>query len=254
LTTSHNVAPTGVAPMATATAKQIANWIVHYSWNDLGAPVDAMSLEKLLYYAQAFHLVLHDTPLFSDEILAWQKGPVVGAVYAHYAGFGWNPIIPDEDAPAEALSTPITEFLKQIISFFGRYTAIPLSQATHSESPWADAREGRPPNVASGGVIRQLDMKAYYRALIDEGEAALSRQDMLGVLQEPRWAALYVAGICARHMISHPFYDATLAKRLSESIQSPPLLGDDFYKPPREREFIEFKKGDTVEAMLKRKH
>ena len=79
-----------------ATAKQIASW-----------------------YAQAFHLVLQDGPLFSDEIVAWQKGPVVGAVYTHYAGFGWNPIIPDDDTAAAPLPTLVTEFLKQIISFLG---------------------------------------------------------------------------------------------------------------------------------------
>ena len=92
-------------------------------------------------------------------------------------------------------------------------------------------------------------MKLYYRALIDDGEAALSRQEMLGVLQEPRWAALYVAGICARRMISHPFYDATLANKLSEPIPQLPPLGDEFYAPPRERDFVKFRKGDTVEAM-----
>ena len=112
-----------------ASAKQIANWIVHYSLNDLGAPVDPMSLEKFLYYGQSFHLVLRDNPLFPDEILAWQKGPVVPAVYMHYNRFGWTPIIPDDDAvPPNSLGANTTDFLKQIIGFFGRYTASLLSQ------------------------------------------------------------------------------------------------------------------------------
>src|SRR5262245_36771191 len=112
-----------------ATAKHIAEWIVRHSANDLGAPVDPMSLEKLLYYAQSFHLVLCDTPIFPDEILAWQKGPIVAAVYSHYSRFGWSFIIPDEDDSGVALPEATTSFLKQVVSFFGRYTAIRLSEA-----------------------------------------------------------------------------------------------------------------------------
>jgi uncharacterized phage-associated protein len=236
-----------------ATAKQIANWIVHYRWNDLGAPVDPMSLEKLLYYGQAFHLVLHDAALFPDEILAWQKGPVVAPVYTHYAVFGWNPIIPDEGLTVAQLSKSTTDFLKQVISFFGRHAAVPLSQATHLESPWADARQGiDDPDAPSGSVISQLEMKLYYRALIDDGEAALSRQELLSVISEPRWGAMYVAGICARRMISHPFYEAALAKKLSEPVAQLPPLMDQFYAPPKEKDFVEFHKGDDIQTMLKR--
>jgi uncharacterized phage-associated protein len=237
-----------------AGAKQIANWIVHYSGNELGAPVDPMSLEKLVYYAQCFHLVLHDTPLFSDEILAWQKGPVVANVYAHYAAFGWNPIIPDEDAAVVSLPKSTTDFLKQIVGFFGRYTAIPLSQATHLERPWKEARHNIDPDVPSGEVISQVEMKSFYKGLTEDGENALSRQDLLGVISEPRWASLYVAGICARRMTSHPFYDAALAKKLSEAIEPLPPLTEDFYASPKERDFVEFSKGDDIEEKIKRTH
>jgi uncharacterized phage-associated protein len=212
-----------------------------------------MSLEKMIYYAQCFHLVLHDAPLFPDEILAWQKGPVVGAVYSHYAGFGWNLIIPDEDA-GSVLPEGAAHFLKQIVSFFGRYTAIRLSEATHLEDPWRDARDGIPPNVASGIVIPQVVMKSYYRALINEGEAALSRHELLGVVSEPRWASFYLAGICARHMTAHPLYEAALAKRLSDPVAPLPNLPDDFYAPPKKKDFVEFRPGDDVEAIIKRSH
>lgn len=237
-----------------AGAKQIANWIVHYSVNELGAPVDPMSLEKHLYYAQALYLVLRDRPLFPDEILAWQKGPVVAAVYHHYSRFGWTPIVPDSDAIPDQLPADTTAFLKQIINFFGGCTASLLSQATHQESPWKDARHDKDPDIPSGEVISQLDMKSYYRGLINAGELALSRQEMLSLISEPQWSSFYVAGICARGMISHPFYDAALARKLSEPVPDLPKLGKDFYKPSRERNFIEFHEGDDIEDMLKRKN
>jgi uncharacterized phage-associated protein len=233
------------------TAKEIADWIVRHSWNDLGAPLDPMSLEKLIYYAQCFHLVLHDRPLFPEEILAWQKGPVVPAVYTQYAVFGAAPIIPDEHE-APALPNELEQHLKEIVSFFGRYTAIRLSDASHLEQPWSDARDGVPRNATSGVVIPQITMKSYYRALIREGEAALSRQELLAVISEPRWSSLYLAGICARRMTAHPFYDVALAQKLSEPVPDAPALTEDFYAAPRERDFVEFEKGEDINEKIEK--
>jgi uncharacterized phage-associated protein len=247
LNTSYRASPM-------AGAKQIASWIVHYSANQLGAPVDPMSLEKHLYYAQAFYLVLRDRPLFADEILAWQKGPVVAPVYLHYNRFGWNPIIPDDDSPLTELAGETTDFLKQIIAFFGRYTGSLLSHATHLESPWSDARHDTDPDVPSGEVIAQHDMKAYYRALMRDGESALSRQEMLDLIPEPQWSSFYVAGICVRRMMEHPFYDAALATKLFEAIPRLPNLGRDFYKPSREADFVEFHEGDDIDDLLHRRN
>lgn len=36
----------------------------------------AIKLEKLVYYAQAWHLVWEDTPLFASRIEAWANGSV----------------------------------------------------------------------------------------------------------------------------------------------------------------------------------
>lgn len=237
-----------------ATAEQVADWIVRHSANDLGAPVDPMSLEKLIYYAQCFHLVLQDVPLFPDEILAWQKGPVVGSVYSHYAGFGWNVITPDGDDSSFTLPEATSRFLKEVVSFFGRYTAIMLSEASHLEAPWSDAREGIPSDIASAVAIPQTHMKSYYRTLMNEGEMSLSRHDLLGVISEPRWSSLYVAGICARHMTAHPLYDAALAKKLSEPVPEAPNLPDDFYSPPGKKDFVEFPTGEDIDEIIKRAH
>lgn len=38
--------------------------------------ITTMKLQKLVYYAQAWHLVFHSEPLFADTIEAWPQGPV----------------------------------------------------------------------------------------------------------------------------------------------------------------------------------
>lgn len=67
-----------------ATALEIADWLVRYRAEDAGAPIDAMSLQKHLFYAQGFHLAIAHEPLFADEMRAWRNGPVVPAVYHRY--------------------------------------------------------------------------------------------------------------------------------------------------------------------------
>ena len=43
--------------------------------------MSAMKLQKLVYYAQAWHLVWEDKELFPEEIQAWANGPVVPSLY-----------------------------------------------------------------------------------------------------------------------------------------------------------------------------
>jgi uncharacterized phage-associated protein len=63
--------------MALVSANDVASVIVARS----GAWIDSMSLQKLLYYVQAWHLAITDEPLFPEQIKAWKDGPVVPQVW-----------------------------------------------------------------------------------------------------------------------------------------------------------------------------
>lgn len=54
-------------------------------------PISNLQLQKILYYIQKDFLKL-DMEAFSDEIEAWQFGPVVPEVYYYFCGFGSLPI------------------------------------------------------------------------------------------------------------------------------------------------------------------
>jgi uncharacterized phage-associated protein len=222
-------------------ANEIAEWIVRHSADDLGAPVDPMSLEKLIYYAQAIHLALTDEPLFQDEIEAWKWGPVVRDVYTRYAVFGADPITLLEEE--FRLPSQTEAFLSQIVAFFRRHTAFNLSQATHLEAPWHDANPS--------DTISQSTMKIYYKALIEDGEKALSRLELLNVISEPRWSSFYVAGICSRKMSKHPFYDSAWAKELATPMPPAPKLPREFFSPVKGRDFVEFGDDDDVEEKFR---
>lgn len=227
------------------TANEIAEWIVRYSAGDLGAPVDPMSLEKLTYYSQAFYLALFDEPLFADEIQAWKWGPVIPPVYKRYQAFGGSPILIEEEGASE-VGEQVEVFLSQIVGFFQRYTASTLSRATHVEEPWAYASK------TDDNVIRQIDIRAYYRSLMDEGEIALSRHELLDTIPEPRWSSFYLAGICSRKLSAHPFYSAGLAAKLSAQVPRRTPLPEDFFAPVNRDDLVEFSRNEDPSETIKR--
>jgi uncharacterized phage-associated protein len=221
------------------TATQVADWMVRFRYEDFAAPVDAMSLEKLVYYAQSFHLALTDRELFPEHIAAWRHGPVVRPVWDRYRKYEANPIIPE--GAGKRVDASLEDFLREVVIFFGNYTAVQLSNATHAEEPWQKAREGFSRTDNSNIVIPKDHLKSYYCGLVSTGEEALSRHELLDVVAEPRWAHLYVAGICHRRMFGHPLYNPGLAKRLSEKAPELPELGDDFYAPIGKPDYLVFK-------------
>lgn len=64
-------------------------------------PISNLQLQKILYYIQKDFLQ-HELIAFSEEIEAWQFGPVVPIVYRQYCGFGAMPIRMNYDVVIEA--------------------------------------------------------------------------------------------------------------------------------------------------------
>ena len=60
----------------------VANMLLHKAKQviDGGELLTNMKLQKMLYYEQGFHLACFGTPLFNEDIEAWQYGHVVTCV------------------------------------------------------------------------------------------------------------------------------------------------------------------------------
>lgn len=72
------------------TAINLSKYIVSKCIED-GQPISNLQLQKILYYIQKDFLNRDDLA-FSDDIEAWQFGPVVPNVYYYYCGYGAMPI------------------------------------------------------------------------------------------------------------------------------------------------------------------
>lgn len=142
----------------------IANYFIALA-NETGSFASNLKLQKLVYYAQAWHLALHDTPLFQEDFEAWVHGPVIPELYQKYKSFGWKPI--SEDAKVN-LSEETQTFLREVAEEYFACDAYQLEQMTHIEDPWNLARSGLRSDMPCTEIISKDWMKEYYRSRAKE--------------------------------------------------------------------------------------
>lgn len=126
--------------------------------------VDAMKLQKLLYYSQAWSLVWDERPLFSSKIEAWANGPVVREVFKAYQG--QYKITQAKFGDKAGLKPVEKETVDAVLRYYGDKTGFFLSELTHRERPWLDARKGVAPGEMSDREITKAAMSEYYGSLV----------------------------------------------------------------------------------------
>jgi len=162
-------------------AKWIANYFLDRASAD-GKTVTQMKLQKLLFFAQGWHLAIEDAALFNEQIEAWKWGPVVRTVYTHFRKFGSSPItqkvlnyieVGDEfievDVPEGAISSHARSLLDLVWGGYKDFTAAQLMSLTHAEgTPWDKVYKHYKGNIPKGTDIPMEEIKAYFKSLIGE--------------------------------------------------------------------------------------
>lgn len=128
-------------------------------------PMTTMKLQKLVYYCQAWSIVWDDERLFPERILAFDNGPVVREL--------WDVTRPmyrvervDQGDPSN-LSDRQKETIDKVLEFYGDKDAQWLSDLTHMESPWKEARE-----QGQNTEITLDRMSEYYSSLTADEQKA----------------------------------------------------------------------------------
>lgn len=122
-----------------------------------------MKLQKLVYYCQAWHIVWTDDVLFNNRIEAWRDGPVCPDLWREHANeFRVSHI---RGGDPSRLTARQKKTIKQVIKFYGGKTAQWLSDLTHLEAPWAEARRGTHMGASSNAEISPAAMSRYYASL-----------------------------------------------------------------------------------------
>lgn len=105
--------------------------------NEQGDLMTNLRLQKLLYFAQGWHLARYGKPLFEEEIEAWPYGPVVPEVYNAYKRYGRAGIagaLPDTDVFTEEEFSLLLDVARE----YDKFGTSSLIRMTHKiGSPWS---------------------------------------------------------------------------------------------------------------------
>ena len=148
--------------MASTTAKAVADFFLNFVHKH-GDVLTNLKLQKLVYYAQAWHLALKGKPLFDDEIQAWVHGPVVPSLYVRFKKYRWEVVTEKPNWPD--LPDPVCKHLVEVFSVYGKFSAWDLERMTHQELPWQNARKGLTLDAEGKHPISHKDMQHFYAKL-----------------------------------------------------------------------------------------
>jgi len=144
------------------TARQVAAYFLSLVDDEVGDSLSNLKLQKLVYYAQGFHLALTGEPLFEDPLEAWEHGPVVPSLYRGFKQHGAEPIpAPENGFDFAAYPKDVRELLDEVFSVYGQFSASKLRNLTHEESPWKEAYA-----IAPSTAISLQSMKDYFSTLV----------------------------------------------------------------------------------------
>ena len=140
------------------TAADVAAYILKQT-----KPITHMKLQKLLYYSQAWSLVWDERPLFRHRIEAWVNGPVVRSVYQELRTEYLIRSIPS--GSAKNLTSEQRDTVDVVLDHYGNKSPQWLSDLTHMEDPWHDARANLAPHERGTAEITHAAMAEYYGGL-----------------------------------------------------------------------------------------
>lgn len=152
----------GVLVMRKITVFDVAAYVL----NKLsGKEITTMKLQKLVYYCQAWSLAWDDVPLFDEDFEAWANGPVCRELFEKHKGKFLANIDMFSDADISIFNDTQRETMDIVIRDLGDKSPHWLSELTHSERPWQEARRGYAPGESCSVIISKEVMQEYYGGL-----------------------------------------------------------------------------------------
>ena len=123
--------------------------------------VTSWKLQKLVYYFQAW------SPFGMKEsffLSAWKLGLMARCVRTFTSSIGGHLRAGDIQGP-DALDETGVETIDAVLDFYGDKTGRYLSDLTHMERPWIEARGDTPSGIRPSGDFKGSYESEYYGAL-----------------------------------------------------------------------------------------
>jgi uncharacterized phage-associated protein len=154
-------------------ARGVANFFIERA-QQAKRPITVMTLQKVLYFAHAWHLAKYDLALVAQPFEAWRYGPVNRVVYEQMKELGSRPIEsklvslnPDACQFQETtycFDAETTKFLENIFDYYSQFHPFKLSDLTHEEgSPWDVVWTDAEKRAVPGMIIPDALIKRWFR-------------------------------------------------------------------------------------------
>lgn len=138
--------------------QEIANWFLNKE------SMSHKKLEKLIYLAYSYTLVILNQKLFDNEFYAYVHGPIVKAIYSQYQDYGLSEIGKINIKPK--FDNDTEDVLEQVWQVYGKYDGIELESIVRQTTPWQKARQGISNLDVRGYKISQQDIADYFSTKI----------------------------------------------------------------------------------------
>lgn len=147
----------------------ICRYVVNYS-NTCDNGISNLKLQKVLYFIQAYFLVVTGKPCFKEDIEAWNFGPVVPVAYREYKHFASTNIpyiqsyiifgdyiwsakrVPYADT---LISHADKKLINSVVDKFADYSSTDLVALTQRQAPWINTYLQDKTNVISLKAIQE---------------------------------------------------------------------------------------------------
>ena len=147
--------------------RAVSEYFIAKADADAGDLMTHLKLQKLLFYAQGWHLALFGKPLFHCNFEAWTHGPVCIDAWNLYKHRRCESIgLESVKGAAKMLTDETKSFLDEVWRVYGQFSAKRLEDLTHQESPWIEARKGLPPEAVCHNVISMKSMKNHFKKMM----------------------------------------------------------------------------------------
>ncbi|WP_313617856.1 Panacea domain-containing protein [Agrobacterium sp.] len=152
-------------------ARAVANFFIETAWREKNS-LTHLSLQKIIFFAHAWHLAKYGNPLIGQKFEAWQYGPVVRVVYDQLKDCKDRPIDKrlrkldltsgrwvevECDFKDEEMS-----FLSNLFQYYSKFHAGKLVDLTHDkEGPWEKIWNMSVDKAVPGMIIPDEDIKLW---------------------------------------------------------------------------------------------
>jgi uncharacterized phage-associated protein len=132
-----------------------------------GDSITHLKLQKLLYYTQAWGLVILNKRIFNERFQAWAHGPVLSTLYSKLKNHSYNNMA-GEILVEEINLKKIESHLDNVWDSYGELSAKHLEYLTHTELPWLHARGGISPEAKCTNTLDENIMRDFYAKKYEE--------------------------------------------------------------------------------------